>query len=947
MGRKINIEIKELLDKIQQLIITQEDCVYIFKTEQVTNDFYRLYKLYQQGNYNINLIEEFLIDNKDDIDKENLMLILAKNCKYQLIGLEDYIKEELIKKATTENEVKTKMATINAANQQKKMIENTFKYVIQNAKGIDKILTFYRHDNDKKEYILDVADSRELIDKKHVSAVRNLKRFEKIDNSFEEDENNIGIGYILQVLNLSDLKEIFPEQEIEIDNTDITLEESQADKIERDSKNKKFGIDIIRLIYDRKILREGILSYEELKKTKQNDLDKYNEIISKMIDDNFTLYIKEVIREYIKYVDIDKLLLIAAYRFNYGLEAIEDKTQTAGYEEIIKVIQNNIENQKAEILCNLEYVWNEKIVMAEVEYSVGELNKFASKFVDNQYITEKEIKENKEKIENQEQLLKQIDSKYIDIMFSKEELENYANLNIENMEFVYDKLGWDKEKVLDITIKNQNCSIDLLIQLIQKQILTSTDIITLYLDNNINEEQIEDLKRIINFEQAINSNELIQYYKNSIEKKPIEEDKNKFDRYAKLYKDVLLNKDDEEELEEKNNELINDLLDTYKGEQYIKTAQEFYKMGLIPLEILIEWNGEKIVDAFYKEQIIHLKDIEILAKSNKVSFEYISNIYKELINKTDIEYDERLSYIKTGYIPEKEIFELYESGLIFEKDLRDLAENGIVRIIETEKLINTRTKEDLEKNSSIKLIGLNELRKINNEIYLEEGDSRKTREGEGKENDDKEDISKLIIDPNKREEYINIFNAYKAETDLEDDSPFYNYEFYVIPDESGEIGLNSVVIAERYYDDKDTEERFALNNATYFFRYKDLMVLSNLRKSEMTKERENVVFTAKHIIADENKNGYWAAGVIYAVAKTMLSSDLKQYTKTEQRKIVLDKFNQIYPEEKILEILDMASKIDSGDYTYEIVNPEDKILRKTVKSEKKDTTITIDEDGLR
>ena len=52
-------------------------------------------------------------------------------------------------------------------------------------------------------------------------------------------------------------------------------------------------------------------------------------------------------------------------------------------------------------------------------------------------------------------------------------------------------------------------------------------------------------------------------------------------------------------------------------------------------------------------------------------------------------------------------------------------------------------------------------------------------------------------------------------------------------------------------------------------------------------------------------------------------------------------------EEQVLEILDMASKIDSGDYTYEIVNPEDKILRKSVKPKKKDKTIAISEEGLR
>ena len=52
----------------------------------------------------------------------------------------------------------------------------------------------------------------------------------------------------------------------------------------------------MRLIYDRKILREGILSYEELRKIKSKYSDKYNKILDTMKDDNFTPYIKEVFK---------------------------------------------------------------------------------------------------------------------------------------------------------------------------------------------------------------------------------------------------------------------------------------------------------------------------------------------------------------------------------------------------------------------------------------------------------------------------------------------------------------------------------------------------------------------------------------------------------------------------------------------------------------------------
>ena len=169
------------------------------------------------------------------------------------------------------------------------------------------------------------------------------------------------------------------------------------------------------------------------------------------------------------------------------------------------------------------------------------------------------------------------------------------------------------------------------------------------------------------------------------------------------------------------------------------------------------------------------------------------------------------------------------------------------------------------------------------------------------------------------------------------DSPFYNYEFYVIPDESGGIGLNSVVIAERYYEDKETEEKFATNNATYFFKYKDLMVLSNLRKSEMTKERKNIVFTANHALATEKKSGSWASSIIYGITRTMLSSDLKEYSKDEQRQIIIQKLSEIYSYEEIFEILDKATEIDLGEYTCEIEEPARK--RKFQPSDDEDERI--------
>ena len=105
--------------------------------------------------------------------------------------------------------------------------------------------------------------------------------------------------------------------------------------------------------------------------------------------------------------------------------------------------------------------------------------------------------------------------------------------------------------------------------------------------------------------------------------------------------------------------------------------------------------------------------------------------------------------------------------------------------------------------------------------------------------------NKTLIDPNARYEFLKLLGAKEAEAViLDEDNAFYNYEFFVIPDSQGNLQEDSVVIAERFYEDKEQMDKFATDNATYFFQYKDLMVNSNLSKKEMTQDRDNVVFTA-------------------------------------------------------------------------------------------------------
>ena len=94
------------------------------------------------------------------------------------------------------------------------------------------------------------------------------------------------------------------------------------------------------------------------------------------------------------------------------------------------------------------------------------------------------------------------------------------------------------------------------------------------------------------------------------------------------------------------------------------------------------------------------------------------------------------------------------------------------------------------------------------------------------------------------------------------------------------------------------------------------------KKDEVVREKKNVVFKVNHTLATDKKNGYWAAGVLYAIVKTMLSSDLKEYSKENQRIIAIEKLSEIYTHDELMKILDKGTEIDSGEHTCEIVEDD-------------------------
>ena len=66
------------------------------------------------------------------------------------------------------------------------------------------------------------------------------------------------------------------------------------------------------------------------------------------------------------------------------------------------------------------------------------------------------------------------------------------------------------------------------------------------------------------------------------------------------------------------------------------------------------------------------------------------------------------------------------------------------------------------------------------------------------------------------------------------------------------------------------------------------------------------------------ESGHWAASVINNIAKTMLSTDLKEYNKENKKMIIFQKLKEVYSDEEMKKILDKALEIDYGEHNCEI-----------------------------
>lgn len=758
--KKVNkMTLKELLDSTD-LLMHLSDILYCCEDFETIKEFADFNTT--KSNLNFIEIKDFLIKHEDKINKQKLLLVIVKNY-YENINLIDSI---LATKTSNSSNILDLIV-------EKKIEEKNLNIAKQIGKGIDESFAFYFYNTDTNSYDINIIDSKELIDGIKINSSANLKRFKEIDQDFMESDKtkSIGIEYLLQSIVLTDFNNIFP--------------------------NKQIGSNMKTLLFENQLLKNNIKTREEIENLKNQNYDEYENLIENNEFHDILSDMKNLLEKYIKYVDIDKLLAISAYRFEESLENEFISIENApAIKEILNTIIKHTKNNKT-LTLSLQDRKNNSYDLKDIEYSLTDIINCINRFTDDSYIKKSQIEEYKNKINSEEITLFDLDPQYVKICFSPSELENIAKLNSQNLQYVSTILQWNKDKILNNIKFQKNCPVELLKDFMTQKIIYPNDIISLYKDNIIDIEYIKNLKEYSNFSNEISASELISLYDNYNKNKSEENNLINYTRYLDLYKEILLN-DNPKETEKYSLNFMEQMIENYDKrhiDTHINQLEEFYKQGLLTLNTIIEWNDPSVIETFltdlYKENIIQLNDVKKFVKNGNLPFEYI----KQLVWEENINYEERLKLLEEGWIPEEEIFELYSKALIREDDLLKLSQKSIISKQKTLDIINNTQLQDLEKYSNIVLVIGDKLQKIKRDDSLYFNEEKNTSSKSSK--------PKLMIDPNERESLFSLLKAGKPnKVEISETSPFYNYEFYIIPDESGKVNLNSVIIAERIYEEK-------------------------------------------------------------------------------------------------------------------------------------------------
>ena len=533
---------------------------------------------------------------------------------------------------------------------------------------------------------------------------------------------------------------------------------------------------------------------------------------------------KEALTDRLEYVDMDKLLLASAFRIIQSLEKNNEnedlekrKEFNRRQKEILEKMLQHI-NTKRKIGATIEVnpYWNnlDGSLADAIIYKTMNLQYDITRILPSGiYASEELIEETDEQLLNREKGLADVDKDLLKFMgFCEDDYIEYGILSEANFNYILDNYDVSNEKVKGILDRSESISKQTIEKLVNREKVEHGDIIELYTKGKISTQDVKDY---------IDSEEIIELYEN---KKINTQQLIEFYHYKSLDVEtmgalVILNGIEKDMLEALDNKTVNF--------EEVKAISETGSIDYLDKNYIFSKYTDKNAENNFKT----LEPLFLGIQCGKLTIEQLDELYTkyEIVKEEDL-----FGAALKGYFTSETIEALYLRSLISDEILDELSKQGII----TEKFAQTtKNKLSIEKISSsypftgnIETVDLDDIYELpEGKIEREEGNG-KTNEGGSKTEKGIEADYKLAVISNLG---VNVQKISEDSFKYDRDNPFYNYEFFIIPEKDGEINGESIVIAERLYQNRKKQTGIPYGDATYLFTLKDLKRIGKKSKTEI------------------------------------------------------------------------------------------------------------------
>ena len=539
---------------------------------------------------------KFLIMHEAEINKEKFLLEL-------LMNYEEKASREL-------------------SSEEKKEYDEGLREIKKELRGIEETLISYEVDTETGKIVsITVFDIKDIVRGKiRIKKEANVARLQSI----EEQEN---FGNILQSLNMYDIEYIIP----------------LKDKI---GKALSFMIKYNTLVKeancDSKTLEGRIKQYG------------FNTLVEQINNSKFIEDMVETLRKYITEIDLDKLLLCSAIRY---IEAMEykriDAEDTSEVYRRLQFIRKHLE-KGAKITISAPGYPQKTYEIKDLD---NEMKRFIGKDDDKTYISTEQCNELKMRLMLGDISLKDFTVEMFEALaLTKPIKEKLLRKFPENYIFFLrqEKQEYRKETILRDIIKAGSCSRDLLHLLAEKTDITVEEILNLFEQEIISVEDLTSLREVLK-KPIITNRKIFEKYKqyneqtgeSELESQKSHKAKLDLERYALAYKMTEIVGKPKEEILIKGEEFITEVGDEIDTTDLVP----LYSLGIIPLQIAVDWGGKNIIEQLVSSESLKPADAKSLYNEGLLDIQTLEKLLKDCENMS---YAYQFMLVNTIFDGEKE-----------------------------------------------------------------------------------------------------------------------------------------------------------------------------------------------------------------------------------------------------------------------------------------------------